>query len=130
MKDRTTRVLIADDQALIRHSIASMLNALAGDRIEIVGSVANGLDAIERFAEFDADVVFLDIEMPELDGVECVKAMKMQQPDVRIAIVSGVASGPMGVDAISAGADYILDKAELTPDTIRALMVDLELVDG
>jgi two-component system, LytTR family, response regulator len=67
------RVLIVDDEPLARHRIREMLK---GDReIEIIGEARNGSEAIEAIAARSPDLVFLDVQMPDMDGFEVLKAL-------------------------------------------------------
>lgn len=63
------KVLLADDQELIRQSLSFVMSKQ--EDIEMVGTAANGCEALELVEEKQPDVVLLDIRMPEMDGVEC-----------------------------------------------------------
>ena len=67
----TIRVLVADDQSMVR---AGFRMLLAGEAdIEVVAEAENGLEAVEKAARFQPDVVLMDIRMPELDGLEATR---------------------------------------------------------
>jgi two-component system chemotaxis response regulator CheB len=70
----STRVLVVDDQSLFRRVISDALSGLPG--VEVVGSAVNGKTALARIASLQPDVVTLDIEMPEMNGLEVLEAMR------------------------------------------------------
>lgn len=69
------KVLLADDQELIRQSLSFVMSRQ--EDIEMVGTAANGREALELVEEKQPDVVLLDIRMPEMDGVECTRRIKV-----------------------------------------------------
>lgn len=80
------RVLIADDQELIRQSLSFVLDAQAD--IEMVGTASNGREAIELARKEKPDVVLMDIRMPEVDGVECTRLIKSAYPQIKVIILT------------------------------------------
>lgn len=80
------RVLIADDQELIRQSLSFVLDAQAD--IEMVGTASNGREAIELVRKEKPDVVLMDIRMPEVDGVECTRLIKTAHPQIKVIILT------------------------------------------
>ena len=73
MPDKTIRVLIADDEALARDRVADLLEHETN--VVIVGTASTGLEAIESIRTLHPDLVFLDVQMPELDGFGVVQAV-------------------------------------------------------
>lgn len=80
------RVLIADDQELIRQSLSFVLDAQAD--IAMVGTASNGREAIELVRKEKPDVVLMDIRMPEVDGVECTRLIKTAHPQIKVIILT------------------------------------------
>lgn len=80
------RVLIADDQELIRQSLSFVLDAQAD--IEMVGTASDGREAIELVRREKPDVVLMDIRMPEVDGVECTRLIKSAYPQIKVIILT------------------------------------------
>ncbi|HIX89994.1 MAG TPA: response regulator transcription factor [Candidatus Agathobaculum pullicola] len=80
------RVLIADDQELIRQSLSFVLDAQAD--IEMVGTASDGREAIELVRKEKPDVVLMDIRMPEVDGVECTRLIKSAYPQIKVIILT------------------------------------------
>ncbi len=80
------RVLIADDQELIRESLKIILEV--NSDIKVVGIAENGKKVLDLLQKTSADVILMDIRMPELDGVQCTKAVKEKFPDMKIIILT------------------------------------------
>ena len=80
------KVLIADDQELIRESLKIILGA--HDNIEIVGVVGNGYEVLETLKKHKVDIILMDIRMPKMDGVYCTKLVKEQYPEIKIVILT------------------------------------------
>lgn len=80
------KVLLADDQELIRQSLSFVMSKQ--EDIEMVGTAANGCEALELVEEKQPDVVLLDIRMPEMDGVECTRRIKQEFPGIKDIIAA------------------------------------------
>ena len=76
------KVLIADDQELIRQSLQIVLSIKEG--ISVIGTAENGKKVMEFLKKEKPDVILMDIRMPEMDGVQCTKAIKERYPEVKI----------------------------------------------
>ncbi|MBP2033825.1 two-component system chemotaxis response regulator CheY [Clostridium algifaecis] len=100
------KVLIVDDAAFMRMMIKDILEK---NGFEIVGEANNGLKAVELFKKENPDVVTMDITMPDMDGIEAVKAIKAFDPKAKIIMCSAMGQQTMVMDAIKAGArDFIV----------------------
>lgn len=86
MGKRTTRVVLADDHDAVRQGLKRLLDR--APEIEVVGEARNGLQALQFTKELQPDVLLLDIEMPELDGIEVARRLREQNIAVRILILS------------------------------------------
>lgn len=80
------KILIADDQDLIRESLKIVLDL--NQDMEVIGVAENGRKVLEQLSKDLPDVILMDIRMPELDGVLCTKAVKEKFPDVKIVILT------------------------------------------
>lgn len=100
------RVLLADDHALFRAGLASLFRAWG---IEVVGEAGNGNEAIERARELRPDVIFMDINMPERNGLEATRAIKAESPETTIVILTVSDDERDLFEAIKSGAEgYLL----------------------
>lgn len=101
------RVLVVDDQRLIREAIASLLGIQPG--VSVVGTAADGREAVEQAVALSPDVVLMDVRMPEMDGVEAVGALRERAPGVRVVMLTTFDDEEYVVRALRAGATgYLL----------------------
>lgn len=101
------KVLLADDQELIRQSLSFVMSKQ--EDIEMVGTAANGCEALELVEEKQPDVVLLDIRMPEMDGVECTRRIKQEFPGIKVIILTTFDDDDYVFDALRYGASgYLL----------------------
>ena len=103
----TLRMMIVDDSNVMRRRIE---RSQQNDRLEVVATAVNGLDAVEKFKQLMPDVMTLDLTMPEMDGIECVEHIIKIKPDVLILVVSALADKATAVEAIEKGANGFLCK--------------------
>jgi len=82
----TIRVLIADDHPIFREGLARIIEG--SKKLQLVAAVENGLAAIAAIQNDQPDVVVLDVDMPELDGIETAKRIKSEWPDIQIAFLT------------------------------------------
>jgi DNA-binding NarL/FixJ family response regulator len=118
------RVLIADDQALVRAGFRMILDA--EDDIDVVGEAADGLQAVEQARRLKPDVVLMDIRMPELDGIEATRRVLAVQrdPPTRVLMLTTFDLNEYVYDALRAGASGFLLKdvpPEQLADGIRVV---------
>lgn len=108
------RVLVVDDSVVIRKIVSDLL---AGDpAIEVVGTAVNGRVAVQKLAQLQPDLVTMDIEMPEMDGIECVRAIRATGSRIPIIMFSTLTErGAVAtLDALAAGAtDYVAKPANV-----------------
>ncbi len=100
------RILVVDDAAFMRMMIKNILTKYG---YEVVGEAENGAVAVQMYKELNPDLVTMDITMPEMDGIECVKAILAIDPQANIVMVSAMGQQAMVMEAIQAGAkDFIV----------------------
>jgi len=104
------RILIADDSVAIRDSLSSLLNHKNG--FQVVGLANDGLEAVETATELLPDVVIMDAQMPNMDGVEATRRIKQTTPGVGILLFSVFTDYTEA--GMAAGADgYLMKDCEL-----------------
>jgi DNA-binding NarL/FixJ family response regulator len=105
------RVLIAEDHALVRLGLAQLLGAAAD--VEIVGTATDGAEAVALTAELTPDVVLMDLEMPNVDGIEATAAIGRGGSGARVVVLTSFSDRERILDALDAGAiGYMLKDAE------------------
>jgi len=114
------RVLLADDQRLVRESLGTMLGLLPG--IELVASAADGEEALVLTDEHNPDVVLMDLRMPRLDGIEATRHLHERRPDVRVIALTTYADDESVLGALRAGARGYLTKDASSEDIRRAIL--------
>src|SRR5690349_24476036 len=78
------RILVADDHPIVRDGLIAILNTQPD--FEVVGEAATGPQTVEQVTALRPDVVLLDLEMPEVDGVEALRQMRQLRPDTRVIV--------------------------------------------
>src|SRR5262249_15998343 len=81
------QLMICDDSHIIRRKIERDVQI---DRLQVIATAANGKLAVEAFRKEPADVVTMDLTMPEMDGIECVENLVKIKPDVLILVISAL----------------------------------------
>ena len=114
-----TRLLLCDDHAMFRQGLRSILET--EDDVRIIGEASTGREAVRYALETKPDVVLMDIQMPELDGVAATKAILAEDPDIRVIILTMYRQDRYVFEAIKVGArGYMLKDAD-AGDLISAI---------
>ena len=122
MTERPTRVLIVDDHPMVAEGIRALLETY--DDLDIVGTLTNGQEAVDRVEALDPDVILLDLNMPRLSGLSATEIILERRPDTRILILSMHDSPEYISTALSHGAmGYVLkdvptEEVKLAIDTV------------
>ncbi|NMO00531.1 response regulator transcription factor [Gordonia sp. TBRC 11910] len=116
MTEQAIRVLVVDDQAIVRDGLVTVLSL--HDDIDVIGSVADGEQAVTTAASGRPDVVLMDLRMPGVDGVEATRRIVGDQPDVAVLVLTTYADDESIFSALRAGA-----RGYLTKDAGRAELV-------
>src|SRR5262245_5187254 len=113
------RLLIVDDHPVVRDGLRV---AFTGEPdIEVVGEAANGREAVEQVAALQADVVLMDLRMPELDGVRAIRRLKESASQARVIVLTTFDTDGDVLPAIEAGATGYLLKDAPTEELLRAV---------
>ena len=116
------RVLAVDDHALVREGIAGLVG-VQPDMV-VAGQATNGREAIQQFRMLHPDVTLMDLQMPEMNGIEALIAIRNEFPDAKVIVLTTYAGDAQIVRALKAGAHGYLLKNTLHKellDTIRAV---------
>jgi len=106
----TLRIILADDHALVRAGFRALLNQMG---IQIVAEASNGHEVLQLAAQYQPDLVLMDIAMPILNGLEATARLTQQHPNVRVVILSMHANIEYARRALQAGAaGYLLKNAK------------------
>jgi YesN/AraC family two-component response regulator len=107
VKKNKPTILVVDDDSLIRDTLKSILR---GDDFDIAGEAANGEAALELCRQRHPDVVLLDINMPGMDGLEVLRAIKKRFPATKVVMISAEATMERVKEAVSSGATGFIVK--------------------
>ena len=124
MSDLSTRIriLCVDDHPIVRQGIAGLVGVQPD--MELVAEASNGREAIDQYRTNRPDVTLMDLQMPEMGGIDAIGAIRGEFPDARIIVLTTYAGDAQALRALQAGArGYLLKNAlhkELI-DTIRAV---------
>ncbi len=113
------RVLVADDQALVREGLTTLLEA--SDGITPVAAARDGQEAVGLTARHLPDVVLMDLRMPNMDGVEATRRIRAEHPGVEVVVLTTHADEASILDALSAGARGYLTKDAGIAEIARAV---------
>jgi DNA-binding NarL/FixJ family response regulator len=120
--ERFIRVLIVDDHPLLREGVMAVLENETDMRV--VAEASNGREAVEAFPAHRPDVVLMDIQMPEMNGIEAIAGIRSEAPNARIIVLTTYKGDVNALRALRAGAVGYLLKSQLRTElveTIRAV---------
>ena len=101
-----TKIMIVDDAAFMRMVIKDILTK---NGHEVVAEAVDGLDAIEKYTQANPELVFLDIVMPNMEGIECLKKIMEMDSNAKVVMCSSIGQQSVVTDAIKSGArDFIV----------------------
>lgn len=123
MSTTPIRVLIADDQRVVREGLTMLIGMVDG--VEVVGSACDGLEAVELAESERPDVVLMDLRMPRMDGAEATRRIRDALPDTQVLVLTTYADDESLFPALAAGARGYLTKdasAEEIQQALRALV--------
>ncbi len=116
-----TSVFVADDHAILRDGLATLLSAHPD--LEVVGTAANGREAVAEVLRLAPRVAIIDISMPELDGIEAARQILAANPEVHVMILSMHAGSQHVFHALEAGVRGYLLKESASREVIEAVRI-------
>jgi PAS domain S-box-containing protein len=113
------RVLVADDNPLVRRAVCGLF--LDQEHWRVCGEAGTGTDAIAKARELQPDLVLLDINLPDMSGIQVIRAIRSETPDVTILVMSHHDPGLFLAGVQEAGADGFLDKSRIGSELPQSL---------
>jgi two-component system NarL family response regulator len=113
------RVLLADDHQMFRHALRTMLEQEAN--IQVVGEAGDGQALLKVAAETEADVVCMDIGMPQMNGIEATRRLLAIHPAIKVIGLSAFIDRDFVLDMLKAGASGYVTKGETGEELLRAI---------
>ena len=101
------RVVLADDEMMMRQVLKAILSE---GGFEVVGEAMHGAEVVAKCIKHQADILCLDINMPKMDGIEALKELRQQMPDIQVVMISGNTASDKVKEAISLGAKGFIVK--------------------
>jgi two-component system chemotaxis response regulator CheY len=112
------RVMLVDDAVFMRNMLRE---AFAGSGHEIVAEAADGVEAVEKFAEARPDLVVMDLVMPLRSGIEATREIRRLDKNSRILVCGALGQEPLMLEALDAGADDFMLKPFSREDVLKAV---------
>lgn len=119
-----TKVIIVDDHTLFRNGLSLLLNSF--DDIEVVDEASNGKEFIDNLGKIDVDVILMDIDMPEMNGIDATKIAIEKYPELKIITLSMYGEGEYYYKMINAGVKGFLLKNSDINEVKKAIQVVAE----
>jgi DNA-binding NarL/FixJ family response regulator len=127
---RPIRVLVADDQRVVREGLTMVLGLLPD--VDVVGTAADGNEAVALAGDLHPDVVLMDLRMPRCDGVEATRLLREREPAVKVVVLTTYSDDRSVIDALRAGARGYLTKdagGAQIQDALRRVLDDRAAID-
>ena len=123
MQNRSPKILLVDDNYLMRTLLRGILRS---ESCQVVGEAKNGLIALDLIERVLPDVVFLDVMMPEMDGLEALQNIKEKHPEIRVIMITGNPSVENVQESIQGGASGFIVKPFNTAKVLDTLHKTLD----
>lgn len=121
MADQIIRILLVDDQPMLRTGLATVLSTEPG--LEVVGEASNGQEAIDKVAQLDPDVVCMDVQMPDMDGIAATRALVEAGSRAAMLILTTFDRDDFLFETLRAGASGFMLKTAGPEQLIHAIKV-------
>src|SRR5215468_6725443 len=116
---RVIRILTVDDHPLLREGIAALVKA--EDDMQVVAEADDGAEAVEKFRLHRPDVTLMDVQMPNLNGIESISRIRNEFPNAKIIVLSTYSGDVQVLRAIEAGARGYILKAHVRRELLEAI---------
>lgn len=116
---KTIRLLVVDDHRLFTEGLRMVIKEELG--VELAGTASNGREAIDKCLSMEVDVVFMDLNMPVIGGLEATEEIKRLRPNVKVVIISMNADHATVSKAVRSGADAYILKNEASTEISKAI---------
>ena len=113
------RVVVADDQDLVRIGLVMILSAQPD--IDVIGEAGSGLEAVEKAASLKPDLIIMDVNMPDLDGIEATRRIKEKHPSISVIVLTVNDEELFLIEAVRAGAASFLLKDSSSDQLINSI---------
>jgi DNA-binding NarL/FixJ family response regulator len=117
--DGSIRILTVDDHPILREGIAAILGAETD--FKLVGEANNGREAVDQFRTHRPDVTLMDLQMPQMNGIEAILAIRREFPEARIIVLTTYSGDAQAARAFEAGAFGYLLKSMLRKELIETI---------
>lgn len=117
------RILLADDHPILREGLRAVLETQPD--FEVIAEAANGIEAVRLALTMQPDILLLDLEMPQMDGVETIRRLRQQQPNSRIIVFTAFDNDERIIHAVQAGANGYLLKEAPRDEIFNAIRITL-----
>lgn len=112
------RILIVDDSVVSRTNLRKIL--VQGGH-EVVAEAGDGQDGLEKYGAVKPDLVTMDITMPRISGIDCLKAIMAADPEARVMMITALGQGAKVLEALEAGARHYVTKPFETEAVLNAV---------
>jgi DNA-binding NarL/FixJ family response regulator len=118
-EQRPISILVVDDHPMLREGVAAVLQLR--EDMQLVGEAENGAEAVARFRELRPDIVLMDLQMPEMNGVQAIEAIRREAPHAKIVVLTTYEGDVQALRAMKAGAAGYLLKSSLRKELIETI---------
>lgn len=119
MTEQTITLVVADDHLVVREGLVAILDT--ADDVHVVAEASTGVEALTAVSEHAPDVLLLDLQMPELDGVGTIRELRARNATTRILVFTAYDDDDLIVDAVRAGVDGYLLKGTGRDELLAAI---------
>jgi DNA-binding NarL/FixJ family response regulator len=113
------RILIADDNDLVRRGVVGLLSSETN--WTVCGEARNGSETLSKAHELQPDLILLDVSLPDINGLEVARRLRLEVPKVKILVISQHDPVQLLPSVMKAGGDGCLDKSRLAADLVTAI---------